>query len=144
MYLYRGGKDGLGSTPALTLPGVASPSVSFGDSLLGPGDVDGDGYEDVLVGAPGGEAEGGGKLHLYRGKAGGPATTPSQSVSNHEKYAEHFARPLAALGDVDGDGRADVFVGTESMGNTAGWVFLGSPRGLVDPPAGPLLLEPGP
>ena len=65
-------------------------------------DVDGDGFDDLLVhGAPG-------PLELYRGDAGGLARAPALRI-DAPVDAHHFGQ-LVACGDFDGDGATDLVV----------------------------------
>jgi hypothetical protein len=64
------------------------------------GDVDGDGFADVLVVAPGGT------VRLYRGGPGGLELSPAVTLSVAEGWPG--ARGARGLGDIDGDGFADV------------------------------------
>ena len=51
----------------------------FGRAVAGIGDVDGDGYDDVLVGAP--EYDGEGRVSLYLGSPTGLQSTPGLAES---------------------------------------------------------------
>ena len=67
-YVYSG-KDG---RVLLTLLGREERRDNFGQHVSGVGDVNGDGYADVIVGAPGNGAggEGAGRAYVYSGKDG--------------------------------------------------------------------------
>jgi hypothetical protein len=133
--VHHGNADGLGQTPDWSLAPAPEPTgdltPDFGFSVAGAGDVNDDGYGDVLVGALG--YGGGGAAFLY---LGGPAppTTAAWSAASSQSDAE-FAVSVAGAGDVNGDGHADVIVGApfESHGHTEegrAYVFHGRPQGL--------------
>jgi hypothetical protein len=138
-FIYMGSPIGLAAAPSWT----AEPNVSdasFGYSVAGAGDVDGDGYADVIVGAPiyanGQMLEG--AAFLYRGGAAGPSPTASWSVESNQIGA-HLGTSVATAGDVDGDGFADVIVGVDEYDheqNNEGQarVYGGSPAGLSASP----------
>jgi hypothetical protein len=68
-YIFLGDKGGFRNSPSIVEVGTkAGDLLSMG--LAGAGDIDGDGFKDVLVGAPGSDTGGGidaGELHIYRG-----------------------------------------------------------------------------
>jgi hypothetical protein len=68
-YIFLGDKGGFRKSPSIVEVGTkAGDQLSMG--LAGAGDIDGDGFRDVLVGAPGADTGGGidsGELHIYRG-----------------------------------------------------------------------------
>lgn len=71
-------------------------------------DYDGDGIEDLVVGAP--FATSGdkvGALLIYKGSANGFTSTPTWILTGDD----NFGYTVANLGDVDGDGKADFAVG---------------------------------
>jgi hypothetical protein len=110
--LYRGSPAGYADPPLVLTGPVGS---GFGEAVAGAGDVNGDGYADVVVGAPlRGEADAGvvqGGATLLFGAPAGLATARSIWLSPRAASdAQQYGRYVAAAGDVDGDGRADVAV----------------------------------
>jgi hypothetical protein len=106
----------------------------FGNGVSGAGDVDADGFADVLVAAQGSVAPGfRGRVYVYRGMTGGIATNPSQVL---EALADNqsFGRSIAAAGNL---GRAglDILVGARSVETTRkAYVYAFSgPREPVTP-----------
>ncbi|MBK6877796.1 MAG: FG-GAP repeat protein [Ignavibacteria bacterium] len=108
------------SIEADTLQGVVinPPDANgrFGQSVSDAGDLNGDGFDDILIGAP--EYQ----YPLSIGKAfiyfGGPVieTAPDLILTNGEYF---FGGSVSKAGDVNGDGYADVIVG---VGHYAFWV----------------------
>ncbi|RMH29689.1 MAG: hypothetical protein D6693_01590, partial [Planctomycetota bacterium] len=83
----------------------------FGIGSAEAGDVDGDGHDDLLIGAwqHGSGATAGGRVYLYSGKTGALMRTITSNVEN-----ETFGFDATTLGDVDGDGVNDFLI-------TSGW-----------------------
>ncbi len=126
-YVYD---DILGTQTPYTITGE---SESLGWSVSGAGDVNGDGFEDVLVGSPGWSANTG-KAYLYAGSASGLATSATSTLTGvgEETY---FGAAVAGAGDVNGDGFADVVVGAYTGSDDLGhaYLFVGSATGLSEP-----------
>jgi hypothetical protein len=71
-------------------------------------DVDGDGIEDKLVGAPSAEtSQYIGAVLVYKGNAEGFDTAPSQVLEGDDNFGHSFVN----TGDIDGDGKDDFAVG---------------------------------
>lgn len=105
---------------AFTSPGLAS--VGSQPGTIASGDLNGDGITDLVVGNGGGGTV---TVLLGNGAAGtGDGTfTPGQVLDTG------FGPACLALGDVDGDGIADVVVGTTS--DISVWVHHGNGTGGV-------------
>ena len=108
--LFLGSPSGLGVVPSWTYTGPSA--ARFGRALDAGGDANGDGFDDLLVGAP--EYDGGkvdeGLVALFLGSASGPGSTPDWLVESDSKGAE-FGRAVAFVGDLDEDGLDDAVMG---------------------------------
>ena len=88
---------------------------SLGASVGGVGDVNGDGRADFIVGAPGADPGGitdAGSAFVYSG-----ATGALLYQKNGAAMGDAFGNAVAGVGDVDGDGRPDFIVGSQSADN---------------------------
>ncbi|MEW6515319.1 MAG: FG-GAP-like repeat-containing protein [candidate division FCPU426 bacterium] len=139
-FVYHGSASGLAATPAWTTEGNLLGAY-FGHSVASAGDVNGDGYSDVVVGAfnyNNGEV-GEGRVFVYHGSASGLAATPAWTAESNQAGA-HFGYSVASAGDVNGDGYADVIVGARYYTNGESregraYVYHGSASGLAATPA---------
>ncbi len=88
-----------------TWPGVGG---HFGCSVSGTGDVNGDGYPDVLVGAECGGPNFDGAAYIFNGQTGGCLDT---LVPPEVQAPQCFGWSVSGAGDANNDGYADVIVG---------------------------------
>lgn len=95
-------------------PTMATDGIRYGIAAASAGDVDGDGFADLVVSAQ--MPDQSGRVYLYRGKMGGPSNQQqSQILMNPEgQTGADFGSALVG-GDLDGDGHSDLVVGAESQ-----------------------------
>lgn len=96
------------STAVAEVRGLA-PDDLFGYRVAA-GDLDGDGYEDLVAASPG-AAEGAGEVALFRGPLAGAWTADDADATWIGEPGESLGSSLASAGDVDGDGWTDLLVG---------------------------------
>lgn len=133
VYIYNGSSSGVATTATTVLTGPSS-SEEFGYSIA-LGDIQGNGYADLVVGAPGyGLNESGyttGAVYIYNGASGGLSTTPTTTLIGPSSGDGTSFGSSVALGDTTGDGNADVVVGAPDYGDTgAVYIYSGSSSGV--------------
>jgi hypothetical protein len=138
-YIYHGSSSGLSTTQALTITSDQA-NAWLGYSVSSAGDVNGDGYSDVIIGAFGydnGESNEG-KVYVYFGSASGLSATPEWTKEGDQSGAE-FGFSVAAAGDLNSDGFNDVVIGSPTYDNGqtnegCSFVYYGSSTGLSEIP----------
>ncbi len=100
-------KSGLDGSTIFQLAGGAA-HAEFGRSVDAAGDVNGDGFDDFIVGAPSesGAAAEGGVVRVYSGLDGTIIHTFSGTVPNG-----HFGFSVASIPDIDFDQRDEIVIG---------------------------------
>ena len=108
--------DVANGTGGFAINGEAGNGVGF--SVSGAGDVNGDGFDDLIVGAPGAHADGSGKSYVVFGKADNSSVEVSDVTAgiggfaiNGETADDYAGFSVSDAGDVNGDGLADLIVG---------------------------------
>lgn len=104
--------------------GFADAAVGF--AIGSPGDVDGDGLDDLLIGSTTHDAGGAaaGALLLFHGPFAGRATSADADARFLGAAGDNVGWLVTAVGDVDGDGVADVAGQTHRHADGAGLAFV--------------------
>ncbi|MCB9652499.1 MAG: FG-GAP repeat protein, partial [Deltaproteobacteria bacterium] len=100
-FLYLGSAGGLSAVAAWSAESDQA-SASFGSSVASAGDVNGDGYDDVVVGAhryDNGQF-GEGAVFLYLGSAAGLSATPAWTAEA-DRGGAWLGSTVASAGDVN-------------------------------------------
>ena len=171
-YIFYGSATGITAHPESAAPYVCSgppdctvfqnpdetPSLGFAGSVATAGDVNRDGFADVIVGAyqnqGSGPAAQKGTAYIFYGSTTGIKSHPESAVAYgcsgppdctvftnpDEEFIGFFSRSVAAAGDVNGDGFSDVIVGAaQNQGGGApdkgaAYIFYGSGSGITSHP----------
>ncbi len=126
VYLSLGSAGGLSTTPINSIP------IGVGGLLnVDVGDINGDGFGDVLVGAPY-DVGNIGRVYSYFSNANlGQGVTFSQQLNNPGNAGStSFFGYAITLGDINGDGKSDAIVGAVGSGQIgASFVYLAQGAG---------------
>jgi phage-related baseplate assembly protein len=118
-YIYYGGLS-MNNIADVTMTGEA-PGNYFGYSVSSAGDVNGDGYSDVIIGAY--------QINTNRGRAyiyfGGLSMNNTADVTlNGEASNNYFGYSVSSAGDVNGDGYSDAVVGAWGYSSDVGRAYI--------------------
>jgi hypothetical protein len=138
VYVLAGSASGLSTEPAARLTDPDSTMRSgYGSRLMSAGDVDGDGFGDVMIGDPQ-------RLNVYHGTAAGLEAAPRSTIIFSTTSSTNGS--FGAAGDVDGDGFGDVVLtnGSRHFGGEKGGMFTvlwfrGGASGLANTPSATLM-----
>ena len=133
----------LGADQGFVIRGAATGDEA-GASVSAAGDINGDGFADIIIGAPGSDLGGtnAGGAYVVFGKAGGFGTItlsdlapPTGFVIMGDAPNDRAGSSVSSAGDVNGDGYDDLIIGAplnDSGGADAGaaYVIFGKPGGF--------------
>lgn len=121
--------SGAGSSAIAPPHGAPAGGDGVGAALDGIGDFDGDGLDDLAIGANGSDRGGvdAGALAIYLGPvaAGRLTLDHADQLYLGDADYQYAGDSVAAAGDLDGDGLADVLVGGNTQGPGTTWILPG-------------------
>ena len=159
VYVYYGAPSGLQAVPDwIADSNQPTADTYFGTAVANAGDVNQDGIDDLIIGEP--DNAGGGQVFLFLGSGAGlasssttplsaewgisgsrPLAVPSDAAATLSigQAGDKFGAALAAIGDVNKDGYADIIVGAYDYSNGqsgegAAFIYYGSGTGLQATP----------
>jgi photosystem II stability/assembly factor-like uncharacterized protein len=134
--VYNGSASGLSATPNIDLTGSSGIST-INNNVSTAGDINGDGYSDVIIGSPNTNS-GTGAVLVYHGSATGSQSTPNTTLTGSQANAL-YGVSVSTAGDPDGDGYSDIIVGSSDFDNGqtnegVAYVYRGSVSGIISTP----------
>jgi len=136
-FLYLGSDDGLIEEPNWFQPAEAA-EIAFGFAVSSAGDVNNDGFDDVIIGAPFFESDPSqsneGKVYMFLGSENGLSNLPDWTFECGQAGAS-CGYAVSSAGDINNDGFDDIIIGaphfeSPEIHEGAALVFLGSAMGL--------------
>jgi|GEM_PF-1712571 len=128
-----------GDTLFSFVDGNGSDASQFGFNVTYLGDINGDGYDDVAVGAPYNDSGGAdaGAVYVFNGGSSMPSSIPA-SGANYTNYSSsagaHFGFSVSRAGDANGDGFNDVIAGSPAYLTESGKAEILSILSCEKPP----------
>ena len=135
VYGFESGPDLSGdfsaTDAAIVITGVGA-GARTGETMANPGDIDGDGLDDVLIGAPQRNLAGSrrGAVYVVTEATSGVVTEIAHLEIQSQTDQGHFGSAVSGSGDVDGSGLG-IVVGAPNAGAGSVYVFGGGLTGIV-------------
>ncbi len=139
VYIYRGSSNKNLSSPQK----ISIPTSIEGSSIIGTvasaGDLNGDGFDDLLVGNEFANEswEGEGKAYIFFGSSSNLSLSPDIVINNpNPQYSAKFGASLCGIKDFNFDGFDDIVIGCPySSPNGTAYIYYGSPSGITNTPS---------
>ena len=146
VFVHMGGPGGPSTMPARQLDITPGGDRALFGNEMAVGDVNGDGYGDLIVGALqwDGASQSQGQAWFYLGSAGGLPSTPSGEFVNPEPQTNAFMAGAIAVGDLSANGFDDIAIGVsrhDAAINDQGRVLIYGGRAAGPNPNVPLVLD---
>jgi hypothetical protein len=125
VYVYYGSGGGLPASPSATLTSPTTTATTFGHAIAAAGDVDGDGYADLVVDAPAVNATDPVAV-VYTGGESGIDVSAFKYALATPSSQQSWSVAIATDGDLNGDAIADIVV----AGNYT-YIYDGSSTGTL-------------
>jgi FG-GAP repeat len=131
-FAFYGSASGFSPAPDWAVYGVKA-NAELGYSVAGAGDVNNDGFDDVIVGSPGYDYmtyTDNGIVYLYFGSEDGLASSASQFRQPNSNASNlRFGKSVSGAGNVNDDAYDDVIIGGPAV-----YIYHGSDSGLSTNP----------
>lgn len=130
------GTGGAGGVPGVWIKGVDDNDLA-GASVSGAGDMNSDGYQDIIIGAPGAAASSpsdNGAAYVVFGSPTGIGTAGQLALQSIKDYrglivtgelpGDHFGTSVSGAGDLNGDGIDDIVITAPNAAAGAGVAYV--------------------
>lgn len=114
-YIYFGGNEMDAICDVVLSPNAIAPvSISgFGASVASAGDINNDGFDDVIIGSPWDNTSTGAAYIFYGGDGMDTNATKIEGRMIEQAYSGNFGISVSGVQDVNNDGFSDVLIGTD-------------------------------
>ena len=118
VYIYFGGMN-MDNVPDF----IKSGNYGFGECVSAAGDVNGDGYDDVIIGINNVGVNGDGKAQIFFG--GQNMDTIADLTMYEQQNNTRFGESLCGAGDLNNDGYDDVIIGDMDENGGRAYIYYG-------------------